>query len=67
MSILTCVNAQKQHIPNFFIFKRKLAMRNYITYENGIIIWMHRMDDMNWHLLAIRISYFVIVVHNLGL
>jgi hypothetical protein len=67
MSILTYANAQKQHIPNFYIFKRKLAMKNYTTCENCIIIWMHKMDDKNWHFLAIRISYFVIVVHNLGL
>jgi hypothetical protein len=28
MSILTCVNVQGQHIPNFYIFIGRLVMRN---------------------------------------
>ena len=34
--VLACVNASREYIPNFYIFKGKLMRRNYIErYEDG--------------------------------
>jgi hypothetical protein len=65
LTILTCINAADESIPNFYIFRGKRFRRNYIhMYEQGATMAMSKKAWMTTCLFYTWIDHFILALKN---
>ena len=63
LSVLACVNAAGQHVPNFYILRGKRVMRNYIEQaKSGATMAMQPKAWMTSYLFAKWIEQFILCI-----
>jgi hypothetical protein len=65
LTVLTCINAAGESIPNFYIFRGKRFRRNYIQFcEQGSTMAMSTKAWMTTYLFAAWIDHFILALKN---
>jgi hypothetical protein len=67
MTVLTCINANGQSVPNFYIFRGKRFRRNYVVHcEHGATMAMSKKAWMTAFLFSAWLDHFILALKRLG-